>query len=221
MKYDSIFDVMGNIMVGPSSSHTAGACRIGYIAHRIFGKIPEIARVYLHGSFAETYRGHRSDVAIIAGLLGMPQFDERIPKSFSLAEEAGLSFSFIMRDLGPNYHPNSIMIEMIKGAEKMTIVGSSIGGGKISIKEIDGMEAGFDGDSPTIIERHIDKAGVLAKITSVISIFGLKVTEMHLSRNIRKGIALSWIEIEDPIPQDLIDMIGKIPEILGVRMLDV
>ncbi len=221
MKYDSIFDVVGHIMVGPSSSHTAGACRIGYIANILLGQIPDKAKISLHGSFAETYRGHKTDIALIGGLLGFPPEDERIPNSFKIAEKQGMQYRFAETDLGPDYHPNSVLLELESKKEKLSIIGSSIGGGNIIIKEINGLEAGFNGDSPTIIEIHKDIRGMIANITNAVAMHGLHILEMHLSRNIRKGIALSWIECSAPISDDLITTLRDIPEMINVRCLNV
>ena len=221
MKYDSIFDVVGRVMVGPSSSHTAGACRIAYLTYKIWGALPKKADIYLHGSFAETYKGHKSDVAVIAGLLGWKTDNEQIPFSFKAAQEQGLEYMFHITDLGPDYHPNSIKIVITEGNKVLTVIGSSIGGGNIIITEIDGMQAGFNGDLPTLVELHRDKQGMIAKITGAIAQFGLNVSEMHLSRNIRKKVALSWIEFREPIPEDLTTVLEKIPEILQVRIINV
>lgn len=221
MKYDSIFDVVGRIMVGPSSSHTAGACRIAFLAHEILGGIPEHAQIFLHGSFAETYRGHKSDVAIIGGLLGWKSNNEQIPFSFDAAKVQNMEFSFHTTDLGPDYHPNSIKLLLSRGNQILNLIGSSIGGGNILIKEIDGMQAGFNGDMPTLIEVHKDQPGMMAKITACIAEFGLNVSEMHLSRNIRKKVALSWIEFRDPLPNKLKEKLERIPEITQVRIINV
>jgi L-serine dehydratase len=226
MKYDSVFDVLGQIMVGPSSSHTAGACKIGFIANQIFGEIPQMVNIYLHGSFAETYRGHKTDVAIVGGLLGFTPEDERIPFSFDKAKEKEMEFQIKLKDLGTSIHPNSVLLELrsedTKGLLKeLTLIGSSIGGGNIIIKEIDNMEAGFDGNSPTIIEIHKDKPGILSKIIGIISSYGLNINQMRLSRNIRKGKALSWIEVSSIINDELKEKLLGIPEIEIVRCLNV
>jgi len=207
-------------MVGPSSSHTAGACRIGYIAQLLLGHPPKTVSIFLHGSFADTYKGHKTDVALIGGLLGFPPDDERIPHSFQLAEEKGMKFTINTRDLGLDYHPNSVLLEMQADQETLSIIGSSIGGGNIVIKEINGLEAGFDGNSPTIIEVHKDTRGMLANISSVISMMGLQIIEMHLSRNIRKGIAMSWIECSQPITKEVQEALENIPDMLSVRCLN-
>ncbi len=225
MKYDSVFDVLGRIMVGPSSSHTAGACRIGFIAEKIFGKIPSDVTIYLHGSFAETYRGHKTDVALIGGLLGLKPDSEDLPRSKELAEEANMNWKIEMKDLGPDIHPNSVELYLSKevegNLEELSLVASSIGGGNIIIIEIDGMIAGFNGNSPTIIETHDDKQGVLAKIMNVISNHGINVNQMRLSRKVKKKLAMSWIEISQHVPDELLADILAIPEVIRVRCLDV
>lgn len=221
MKYESIFDVVGHIMVGPSSSHTAGACRIAYIAQILLGDVPKSADVYLHGSFAETFLGHKSDVAIVGGLLGYQPDDERIPFSFEMANEKNLSVTFYQSDLGPDYHPNSIKLVLSSETKKLQVIGSSIGGGNIVIKEIDGMEAGFSAQSPTMIEIHQDRSGMIARITSVIAEFGLSVTEMHLSRNIRQKKALGWFEFQESVPSELKEKLEALPSIDEVIILNV
>ena len=221
VKYESIFDVIGHIMVGPSSSHTAGACRIGYVAQLIFGKTPQFVKIGFHGSFAETYRGHGTDIAIIAGLLGLPPDDENIPKAFELAQEKGLTYEFELIDLGPDYHPNSVVIEMHDDKDMLTVIGSSIGGGNIIIKEIEGMEAGFNGDRNTLIIFNQDKVGVMAKISDLIAKSRLNIGSMKLSRNIHKKIGLCWIEVDSHIPDELINKIQQLPEIIKVRALNV
>jgi L-serine dehydratase len=220
VRYDSIFDVIGHIMVGPSSSHTAGACRIGYIAQKIFDKTPEKVKIWLHGSFAETYQGHGTDVAVVAGLLGLSPEDERIPKSFELSKEASMEYIFDFKDLGADYHPNSVLLELESGKEKLSVLGSSIGGGNIIIEEIDGLEAGFSGDNPTLICVIKDVVGVIAKITQVISTFKLNIGTMRVSRHIKKKIALCWLEMTTPIPAEIHSILNSIPEVQRVRILN-
>ncbi len=227
MRYESIFNVIGRILVGPSSSHTAGACRIGYIANILFGQIPKVANIGLHGSFAETARGHKTDVALVGGLLGYLPNDERLPFSFDHAAAAGMMYSFHTIDLGPAAHPNSVKLQLEADKQRLTLVGASVGGGNVSIREIDGLEAGFRGDVPTIIEVHKDSPGVLAKILNVIASFKINVLEMHLSRNVRKKIAMSWMEVAPAQPTsptisaELLQALLDLPEITSVRGLNV
>ena len=183
-------------------------------------------KIYLHGSFAETYKGHKTDVAVVGGLLGYTPENEEIPFSFHHAEEKGMAFTIETRDLGSDYHPNSVLIEIYdpENASQtpvFSLIGSSIGGGNIEIVELDGIETRFDGDSSTLIEIHQDQKGVLAKIMEVISILGYNVKEMHLSRKIRSHEALTWIELDKPINQNLINLLKKIKQIKKLRWLNV
>jgi L-serine dehydratase len=223
MKYDSLFDIVGHIIVGPSSSHTAGACQIGYIAQNIFGKQPKNADISLHGSFAETYRGHHTDIALIGGLCGFLPDDERIRQSFKLAKERDLTFTFQKRDLGLKYHPNTVQIELYgkNKSDKLSVVGSSVGGGNVIIKEINGMTAGFNGDLFTLICIFNDNQGVFEKIKGIIAEFGLNTLNLHVSKNSQKQTALLWMESDFIIPLELIQKLEKISEILMVRGLNV
>ncbi len=212
-------------MVGPSSSHTAGACRIGFLASKIFGKTPSKVNILLHGSFAETYRGHGTDKAIVAGLLGFPPDDERIRQSHSLAEELGLRYSFKSKDLGADYHSNSVLLELFSESgnksDNLSIIGSSIGGGNVIIKEINGLEAGFNGDLPTLICINNDVVGVIAKLTEIIADFEMNIANMHVSRDLQKKTALCWIEVNSTIPDNLIMKLEKMKDIILVRALNV
>jgi L-serine dehydratase len=219
MKYNSIFDVIGHIMVGPS--HTAGACRIGYLAQAIFGKTPQSVKIGFHGSFAETYKGHGTDIATVAGLLGMSPEDERIPRAFEIAAERGMQYSIEIIDIGSDYHPNTVQLELQGDGDKLIVIGNSIGGGNIIIKEINGMEAGFNGDLSTVIIINQDKVGVIAKISEVLSKFKLNIGSMKLSRDMKKKIALCWIEIDNQIPVELVSALQQISEIKLVRILNV
>jgi len=221
MKYTSIFDVIGHIMVGPSSSHTAGACQIAYVSRLLFGKKPKTVKIGLHGSFAEAYKGHGTDIAILAGLLGFTPDDDMIKNAFEIAEKEGLDYSFELVDLGVDYHPNSVSIEMFDGSEKMNVIGSSIGGGNIIIKEVDSLEAGFGGEPNTIVILNHDKIGALVNIANTLQKFKLNVGSMKISRNLKKKIALTWLEADTAIPEDLIDALKKHPEIIWVRVINV
>ena len=221
MKYTSIFDVIGHIMVGPSSSHTAGACQIAYVARLLFGKKPKSVKIGLHGSFAETYKGHGTDIAILAGLLGFTPEDDTIKHAFEIAEKEGLDYSFEVVDLGADYHPNSVSIEMFDGTEKMNVIGSSIGGGNIIIKEIDGLEAGFGGEPNTLVILNHDRIGALVNIANTLQKFKLNIGSMKISRNLKKKIALTWLEADTAIPGDVIDALKEHSEIIWVRVINV
>lgn len=221
MKYTSIFDVIGHIMVGPSSSHTAGACQISYVAQILFGKKPSIVKIGLHGSFAETYKGHGTDKAILGGLLGFNPEDEMIKNAFEIAKNEKLSYEFESVDLGSEYHPNSVIIEMRDGKDKMTVIGSSIGGGNIIIKEVDGLEAGFGGEPNTLVILNQDKIGALVNIANTLKSYGLNIGSMKISRNLKKKIALTWLEADSSIPENLVEALQKYPEIIWVRIINV
>ena len=208
-------------MVGPSSSHTAGACKIAFVAQSLFGKKPNNVVIGLHGSFAETYRGHGTDIAILGGLLGFSPEDEKIKNAFEIADNKSLKYKFEIVDLGVEYHPNSVSIEMISDSEKMIVIGSSIGGGNIIIKELDGLEAGFGGEPNTLVILNKDEIGALVNIANTLKTFNLNVGSMKISRNLKKKIALTWLEADSEIPNDLIKELSKHPEIIWVRIINV
>ena len=160
----SIFDILGPVMVGPSSSHTAGAARIGMVARQLFGRQPEKAAVYLHGSFAATGKGHGTDRALIAGLLGMKPDDMRIPDSFEIAAEEGMTFTIAPKEIR-EAHPNTAQVIMeAEGVAPMKIQAYSVGGGRIRVCEIDGIDVNFSGESNTLIIRNIDEPGRIKEV---------------------------------------------------------
>ena len=157
MSTPSLFDIMGPIMIGPSSSHTAGAARLGKMAYKLVGGDIREAKMYLHGSFAATYRGHGTDKALLAGLLNLNPSDERLRHSFELAREKGLRYEFIPTDLGENVHPNTVkFVITTNSGEIHEILGSSIGGGQVVVSIIDGMEVNFTGERPILVTHHRD-----------------------------------------------------------------
>lgn len=221
MKYTSIFDVIGHIMVGPSSSHTAGACQIAYVARLLFGRKPKEVKIGLHGSFAETYRGHGTDIALLGGLLGFSPEDERIKDAFELAKKEQLIYTFESVDLGAEYHPNSVSIELIDDSDKMIVIGSSIGGGNIEIVEVNDLEAGFGGEPNTLVILNKDKIGALVSIAATLSKYKLNIGAMKISRDIKKKIALTWLESDSVISEEVIEELKKYPEIIWVRIINV
>ena len=208
-------------MVGPSSSHTAGACQIAYVSQILFGKKIRIVKIGLHGSFGETYKGHGTDIALLGGLLGFSPEDERIKNAFEIAKNENLSYEFELVDLGAEYHPNSVSIEMSDGIDKMTVIGSSIGGGNVIIKEVNGLEAGFGGEPNTLVILNQDKIAALVNIANTLKSFNLNIGSMKISRNLKKKIALTWLEADSTIPENLIDALNKHPEIIWVRIINV
>ena len=213
-----LFDIVGPIMVGPSSSHTAGAVRLGLATRRILGADVKRAKITLHGSFAATYWGHRTDVALIAGLLGMGMADERIPQALELAKQAGLEYSFESRDLG-DVHPNSVHIQAYSEQDQVTISGSSVGGGRINIFEINGFEVGVDGTYSVLMTRHRDEPGVIAEVTKVLAIHGINIAFLDVSRKMRGSEALLLAQTDDPIPELALQHVKRVPGVLVVRTL--
>ncbi len=216
----TIFDIMGPVMVGPSSSHTAGACRIGLIARKLLGAPPVRAELLLHGSFAATGSGHGTDRALVAGLLGMGPDDPRIPSSFALAAEAGLAFQFgktVLRDA----HPNTVLLRLSAAdGRELEVVASSLGGGRVKVCAVDGLEASFTGDYPTLIVRNEDRPGQVAEVANILSRRQVNIATMKLYRNMRGGLAIMVIESDQAIWREAIDELRACPGIVGVTYLD-
>lgn len=211
-----VFDIMGPIMVGPSSSHTAGAVRIGRMARTLLGDEPVKATILLHGSFAETGVGHGTDKALVAGLLGMATDDLDIPNSFEIAEERGLKFTFDEVDLR-EAHPNSVKLE-ITGASgrRMKMQASSLGGGRIMVDKLDGVEVGFSGDFHTLIIQNMDNQDNLSSVTTALSLARVNVANMGMHRSAKGGSVMMIVETDDPIPGYIAELLEKQPGILQV-----
>lgn len=209
-----IFDLIGPIMVGPSSSHTAGAVRIGLVSRKLLGEDVKKAELYLHGSFADTGEGHGTDKALIAGLLGMEPDDERIPESFMWAEKAGMEFSLGVTELRAA-HPNSVLLRLsgISGSE-LEIVAASIGGGRIQIRRLGGMELCFSAEHPTLIVKNEDQPGSVADVSRVLAQRGINIGTFQVNRDSRGGCAIMVIECDAPVREDVVRYIGSLPGIL-------
>ena len=211
-----IFDIMGPIMVGPSSSHTAGAVRIGRMARTLLGDEPVKASIHLHGSFAETGVGHGTDKALVAGLLGMPPDDLDIPQSFDIAADRGLKFMFDWQDLR-DAHPNSVLLELVGASvRRLSMQACSTGGGRILVTRLDGVEVSFTGDYHTLIVQNMDNKGNLADVTTALALARVNVANMSLNRSSKGGSVLMVIETDDPVPGYIVDLIEKQPGILQV-----
>lgn len=216
-----IFDIMGPIMVGPSSSHTAGAVRIGYITRKLLGEKPVKAELLLHGSFAATGEGHGTDKALAAGLLGMKPDDERIPHSLEIAQENGLAItigSVVLR----NVHPNTALLRVEgEGGRKLEVEASSLGGGRIQINKLDGIQANFSGDCPTLVVHNMDQPGHVGEVTSLLARFHVNIATMQLYRNVRGGYAVMVLECDQPIPKEPLRLLAHMDGILKITYLDV
>jgi L-serine dehydratase len=215
-----IFEVLGPIMVGPSSSHTAGAVKIGYITRKLLGEAPLKAEILLHGSFAATGVGHGTDKALVAGLLGMLADDMRIPDSFEIAKQHNLEISIGAINL-KNVHPNTAVLKVVgKSNRILEVVASSVGGGAIKIGKIDGLEANFTGSNPTLIIHNIDQPGHVAEVTSTLSHNGINIATMHLYRDKRGGFAVMVIETDQNIPRESIQHLEHLEGVMKVTYLN-
>ena len=193
----NIFDIIGPVMIGPSSSHTAGAARLGKMARTIFGESPKIVDITLYGSFAETGWGHGTNMALIAGILGFYPWDEKLRDSFSIAKKNGLVFEFKKEKLKRGMHPNSVKFSMEKVGNIREIEGASIGGGKIEITAIDGFSVSFSGDYPTIITIYHDRVGVISEVSTILAKEHINIAQMRVSRDKKMGTALMIIETDE------------------------
>ena len=215
-----IFDILGPVMVGPSSSHTAGAARIGAMARTLLGEEVADAKLHLYGSFAETGKGHGTDRALVAGLLGMKPDDLRIPNAFEEAEKAGLRYTIDEIDLR-DAHPTTAVLELTgKGGHALTVQASSLGGGRIMVNKLDGIEVNFTGESNTLVVRNQDEFGSVAAVTSILNQLRVNVANMSVHRHKRGGDALMVIETDQHIKPKQVEFISELPGILGVTYYD-
>lgn len=211
-----VFEILGPIMVGPSSSHTAGAAKIGLITAKLLGEKPLRAEIMLSGSFAATGRGHGTDRAIIAGLMGMAADDIRLPESFEIANERGFLFEFISKEI-KDAHPNTAIITLFgRNGRKICVQSSSIGGGRIRVNKIDGIEVNFSGSLPTLIINNIDEPGHVAGVTKVLSGAGFNIANMQLYRNKKGGIAVMIVETDEKISENILRELEALKGVIRV-----
>ncbi len=213
-----VFDVVGPIMVGPSSSHTAGAVRLGLAARKILGEPVKSAEIGLHGSFAATYWGHRTDVAILAGLLGMAMDDPRIPAAEELADKAGLTYGFQTVDLG-DVHPNSVQMGVKGERSSAEVIGASTGGGRILITSIDQFPVAIEGTYTVLLAKYQDQPGVVAEVTRILADFGINIAFMNVSRKMRGSTALLVAETDDPIAREVLEQVQSLQKGITARVL--
>ncbi len=215
----NIYDILGPVMVGPSSSHTAGAVRIGLIARRLLGTAPLTAQIVLSGSFAATGQGHGTDRALVAGLLGMRPDDTRIPDSFQVAAAQGLHFTFEKANL-KDAHPNTAVLSLTgEGDRRLEIQAASLGGGRIRVNKLDGITVNFTGDSPTLIVHNIDQPGYVAEVTSTLFRKAVNIATMQLYRNRRGGYAVMVIESDQDVPQEALQWLSRLEGVIKVTYL--
>lgn len=214
-----IFDIIGPVMVGPSSSHTAGAVRIGYIAGKLMGEPIAKAEILLYGSFLATGKGHGTRKALVAGLLGMKPDDMRIPDSFEIAKEHGIEVVFgesALRDA----HPNTAQIFLISvTGKKLEVVGESLGGSRINIAQIDGISTNFSGDYPTLVVHNMDQPGHVAEVTSMLAHKSVNIAAMQLYRAGRGGNSVMVLECDQEVSEEGINWLRHAEGVVKVTYL--
>lgn len=217
----NLFEILGPVMVGPSSSHTAGAVRIGYVARKLLGEAPASIQIRLHGSFAATGRGHGTDCALVAGLLGMRSDDLRIPDSLRLAAEQGVLVEFGSVHL-KNAHPNTACLDIVGcNGNRVSMTASSLGGGRIQVTRLDGIRTAFSGESPTLIVQHQDQPGYVAGITSLLAEKSVNIATLNLYRDSRGGRAVMVVETDQPIPPDVLRRVSDLDGILKTAYVNI
>jgi len=215
VKYKSVFDIIGPVMIGPSSSHTAGAARIGRVARSLFEREPKWAKISLYGSFAQTYKGHGTDVAIVGGLLDFDTFDERIIESITIAKSRGMEITFIEEEAIP-LHPNTAKITIGDDQGELELVGISIGGGKIEIIELNGFELKLSGHHPAILVVHNDRFGAIASVSNILASYELNIGHMEVSRKEKGMLALMTIEVDQNIEDHIVKEIEALDHVVKV-----
>lgn len=199
----NLFDIIGPVMIGPSSSHTAGAARLGKLARNIFGEEFNKADITLYNSFSKTGKGHGTDKAIVAGILGMEPDDENIKNAFELVKKSGIEVNFNYQDSNREVHPNTAMIKLYEKEKSMSITGCSLGGGRVMIQDIDGFKTEFTGEFNTIISIQRDKPGIVAYVASYLAQKNINIAQMKLSRKSKGDTALMIIETDEIPPKSL------------------
>ncbi len=219
----SLFDIAGPVMVGPSSSHTAGAAKIGQFARAIFDATPDEVHFLLHGSFGEVYKGHATDRALLGGVLKFAPNDVRIRESFELAKAQGLDFVFEPGDLGAGYHPNTVKITLSNSDRRLEVVGSSIGGGNVVINQIDGFDVHITGSSAenyfTLVTQNENRPGMLAKITGFLGQLGIRIVNMQSCYLAPQNRVLSILSIDRALTLEQVLELEQADGLVFVRAL--
>lgn len=214
-----LFDIIGPVMVGPSSSHTAGACRIGLFARGLMGGRITRASLELHGSFAATGEGHGTHLALVGGLLGLQPDDERMGQALHLAASEGLEVRFLDVDLG-DVHPNSVILRLEgEGIPPLEMGASSVGGGRILIWRIDGFEVDLGGLYPTILFAYPDRPGAVAVVSAVLAHAAINIAAIKAHRTIRGGQALMEVQLDTAPPTAVLDALKQLPPFEQVRFV--
>jgi len=218
LNYRSVFDIIGPVMVGPSSSHTAGAARIGKVVRNIFGEQPDTVDIYLYESFAKTYRGHGTDIALVGGLLGMDPDDSRLGDSLKIAHESGMEVLFTPKKEKAE-HPNMVRMVVYKGEHKLSVTGISIGGGNIQISEVNGFKLSLSLGTPTFIIVHQDVPRMIANVSQLLSEATLNIGTMTVTRESKGEKAIMIIEVDER-NSDVLEKIRKLEHIYSAAYFD-
>jgi L-serine dehydratase len=216
----SLLDIIGPVMVGPSSSHTAGACRLGLLARCLVGGTPERATIELHGSFARTGEGHGTDKAIVGGLMGFRPDDERLRTALEIMEREGLDYRFEKTSLGEDAHPNTVRITLERGGRRSVMTGASLGAGRVLVTEIDGYPVEISGNLHTIALVAGDVKGSVARIASLLADADLNIATLKLTRKERGGDAFMVIEVDERPGEEVRDAIRALPWVKWAFRLD-
>ena len=218
----SLLDIIGPVMVGPSSSHTAGACRLGLLARCLVGGTPQTARIELHGSFARTGEGHGTDKAIVAGLMGFQPDDDRIRTAVEIAEREGLDYRFEKTTLGEEaeVHPNTVRVTVMRAGRESVMVGSSLGAGRVLVTEIDGYPVEVTGNYNTVVLVAEDVKGSVARIATILADSAINIATLRLTRKARGGDAFMVIEVDDVPSEKVRDEIRALPWVKWAFRLD-
>ena len=217
LKFQSVFDIIGPVMIGPSSSHTAGAVRIGKIVSSIFGEDPTEVEFQLFNSFAKTYRGHGTDLALVAGILGMDTDDPRIPNSLEIAHDRGSRIVLYNQKESNAPHPNTTTITVKNDHKTISVTGISIGGGNIQVTELNGFAISLNMNTPTIIIVHQDVPGMIAHVTEALSRYDINIAQMNVTREKAGEKAIMIIEVDSRNCDEAIELIRQIPHLHNVN----
>ena len=222
MCFMNVFDIIGPVMIGPSSSHTAGAVRLGRVANKMLNsRKPVRVEITLSGSFAQTYRGHGTDRALMAGIMGYHSYSPEIRDALEIAKDRGIDYSFLKRNI-KDAHPNTALIHYVtEDGEEGSVQGASVGGGNILVNRINNMEVRFTGQNNTIIVMHLDKPGVIAAVTHVMhwQYADLNICSFNLSRESKGGNSIMTIEVDSLPPEDLMARIKEIDNVTNAILV--
>ncbi|NOU99847.1 L-serine ammonia-lyase, iron-sulfur-dependent subunit beta [Paenibacillus planticolens] len=219
MRFKDVFSIIGPSMIGPSSSHTAGAVRLGRVVRQLLGEQPAKAEITLYGSFADTYRGHGTDLALIGGLLDFETDDPRIPDAAEEAQTRGVEIAFLTSKDKAD-HPNTVKFHLSSGSKEVTMTGASIGGGNVEIVNVNHFDVKFTAVYPTLIISHHDRPGMIADITTLLGRNEINIGFMDLDRKGRDRDAMTVIETDVPIPDALLGELNALSMISDIKRVD-